>query len=249
MPQAGSTTARMPLFTWKPLNGRQSYFVLVAKDASFSNIVDYAFTQIPAYAPRSILTPTTYPDEATSYYWAVLPATDIDGGNALVDLLLANPQSFLKASAPPSLVTPADGSTITGQPTFQWTQPEAVRNYRVQVAQDPTFGSPLEDITTSATTFTPTGTYPADTVLYWRVRANDENLVGPPLVGHRHVPQDAARTRSESDQPDDGRLHPRPGRGAPSRGPSPTTSRSTCPDGTHKDLPGIRMPAFTGYRR
>ena len=34
----------MPLFTWKPLAGKQSYFVLVAKDASFWNIVDYAFT-------------------------------------------------------------------------------------------------------------------------------------------------------------------------------------------------------------
>ena len=34
-------------------SGRQSYYVLVSKDASFSNIVDYAFTQLPVYAPRS----------------------------------------------------------------------------------------------------------------------------------------------------------------------------------------------------
>ena len=34
-----------PFFTWKPLAGRQSYFVIVA-DPSFSNLVDYAFTQL-----------------------------------------------------------------------------------------------------------------------------------------------------------------------------------------------------------
>ena len=43
LPQTGTSTTRMPFFTWKPLQGRASYFVLVSKDASFSNIVDYAF--------------------------------------------------------------------------------------------------------------------------------------------------------------------------------------------------------------
>ena len=75
LPQTGTSTTRMPFFTWKPLQGRGSYFVLVSKDASFTNIVDYAFTQLPAYAPRG-QTVTTYTDEATFYYWAVLPATE-----------------------------------------------------------------------------------------------------------------------------------------------------------------------------
>ena len=247
MPQSGSTTARMPLFTWKPLDGRQSYFVLVAKDASFSNIVDYAFTQLPAYAPRSILTPTTYPDEATSYYWAVLPATDIDGGNALVDLLLANPQSFLKASAPPSLVTPAEGSTITGQPTFQWTQAEAARNYRLQVAQDPTFGTPLEDTTTAATTFTPTGTYPADTVLYWRVRANDENLVGLPWSATGTFRRSLPAPVPSATNPATGDFIPTWTWSTVSGAVSYDVSVD-LPDGTHKDLTGIRMPAITATK-
>ena len=52
-PITGSTTGPVPLFTWKPVAGANSYFVIVARDAAFNTIVDYGFTDIPAYAPRS----------------------------------------------------------------------------------------------------------------------------------------------------------------------------------------------------
>ena len=64
------------------------------------------------------------------------------------------------------------------QPIFRWTQVEGARRYRFQVAQEPTFAAPLEDVTTAATSYTPFTTHPADTTLYWRVRADDENLIG-----------------------------------------------------------------------
>jgi hypothetical protein len=41
------------------------------------------------------------------------------------------------------------------------------------VSQDPTFGKPIDDMTTDATAYTSSSTYPADTAIYWRVRAND----------------------------------------------------------------------------
>ena len=47
VPQTGTTTGMTPYFTWKPIAGKQSYYVLVARDPSFSNIVDYAFTHVP----------------------------------------------------------------------------------------------------------------------------------------------------------------------------------------------------------
>jgi len=50
---------------------------------------------------------------------------------------------------------------------------ENARSYRIQVAQDPAFGHPLEDATTDATAYTSSTTYPAGVPLYWRVRAND----------------------------------------------------------------------------
>ena len=31
---------RTPFFTWKPVTGANSYFVVVSKDQNFSNVVD-----------------------------------------------------------------------------------------------------------------------------------------------------------------------------------------------------------------
>lgn len=158
--------------------GRLSYFVLVAKDPSFSNLVDYAFTQLPAYAPRTGAMTTTYADEETLYYWAVLPASGANGDNGAGNPLQAAPDNFQKFSTPPSQLSPTAGSDVTGQPTFQWTSAEGARRYRLQVSNDPSFGTLLDDIQTASTAFTSATSYPADTVLYWRVRADDENLVG-----------------------------------------------------------------------
>jgi hypothetical protein len=177
-PATGVTTARMPLFTWRAMAGKQSYFVLVSKDASFSNIVDYAFTQLPAYAPRGANWIMTYPDETTLYYWAVLPANDFTGSGAVGDPLQAAPPNFRKESNPPLLTTPTAGENVVGQPTFRWSPAEGTRKYRLQISQDPSFGSLLDDVATPATAYTSNKSYPADTVLYWRVRADDENLVG-----------------------------------------------------------------------
>ena len=65
-----------PLFIWNPIAGKQSYWVIVAKDPSFTNIIDYAFTRVPGLrGPDRQTQPPTYLDETTSYYWVVLPST------------------------------------------------------------------------------------------------------------------------------------------------------------------------------
>jgi hypothetical protein len=245
--QTGTVTTRSPLFTWKPLTGKQSYFVLVAKDSNFSNIVDYAFTQVPAYAPRSLTVPTTFTDEATLYYWAVLPATDFNGGNAVGNPLQAAAPSFTKLSVPPSQLAPGSGAVITGQPTFQWTSAEGARRYRIQVAQDPSFGQPLEDTTTDSTAYTPTQTYPADAILYWRVRADDENLVGLGWSATSTFQRTLPAPTPSASNPTSGDFIPTwtwdPVPGAVSYDLS-----VDLPDGTHKDLSGIRMPALTAVK-
>jgi hypothetical protein len=178
VPIRGTLTRRTPLLTWRPLAGHQSYFVLVAKDPNFSNIVDYSFTQVPAYSPRSLLRPTTYSDETTLYYWAVLPAINFNGSGAVGNPLAAAPSNFQKQSIPPAQISPGDGALLTDQPVFRWTPVEGARRYRFQIAQEPTFAAPIEDVTTASTSYTPFTTHPADTTLYWRVRADDENLIG-----------------------------------------------------------------------
>jgi hypothetical protein len=179
LPLTGSTIPRLPLFTWQPVAGANSYWVVVAKDAAFTQIFDVAVTQQTAYAPRVGNSPETYPDDTTPYYWAVLPATG-DGsagspfGSGTGTVPAENsPRSFVKASAAPTPMLPTEGADVSGQPVFRWAWREGTKEYRVQVAQDPTFGNILEDVKTQATSFTPTESYPADTVLYWRVRVTD----------------------------------------------------------------------------
>lgn len=177
-PQGGVWSPRMPLFTWDWVPGACGYFVVVARDAEFTKIVDVALTTHPAYAPRSSFAVMTYADETTAYYWAVLPTTKPNGDGLSTQPTDNSPQAFQKRSLPPTLLSPANGADVATQPVFRWTAAEAARQYRVQVDDDPTFGSPIADVVTNATAYTSTSALPPDSVLYWRVRANDENLVG-----------------------------------------------------------------------
>ena len=177
-PLTGSLNRHTPYFTWNEISGAQSYFVLVSRDANFTSIVDYGFTHVPAYTPRTANAARTYTDETTSYYWAVLPAQNYDGSLALGNPLLASADNFQKQSLPPNLLSPAAGQLFYDQPTFTWSRADGARRYRFQVASDTSFSNMLDDVTTNGTSYSSNTTYPADTVLYWRVRADDENLVG-----------------------------------------------------------------------
>jgi hypothetical protein len=177
-PQSGTFTPRLPLFTWRPITGAGSYFVVVARDPAFTQVIDIALTNVPMYAPRKGFESQTYPDETTFYYWAVVPATAANGGGAASHPVENLPRTFQKRSVPPALLTPSQGQNVATQPTFRWTSTEGARDYQIQVARDPSFSDLVDDVETAATSYTSEGTYPADTLLYWRVRANDENRVG-----------------------------------------------------------------------
>jgi hypothetical protein len=163
----------MPLFTWTPLAGNESYFVLVAKDPAFHTIVDYAFTQLPAYAPRSSSAATTYQDETTHYYWAVLPAVAFNGNLGSGDPLAARAADFQKLSVEPTLTAPDNGAQLTTPPTFEWTPTEGAMRYRLEVSQDSSFTTLLETVNTNATGYTSNTTYPSGATVYWRVRGED----------------------------------------------------------------------------
>ena len=178
LPLRGTTVGRMPLLTWNPLAGKASYWVIVAKDSNFVTIVDYALTEVAAYAPRTGTAARTYADETTLYYWVVLPANIEDGGLAASDPLLAAASDFQKQSTPPTLLGPAAGAVLADQPVFRWTAAQHARRYYLQVARDASFGDLVDEEVTSATSYSSNETYPADTVLYWRVRAEDEENRG-----------------------------------------------------------------------
>ena len=172
-PGGGSTNGWTPLLTWQAIPGAGSYWVIVSRDQSFTTLVDYALTQIPAYAPRK-----TYADETTSYYWAVIPAGKSNGSSpAAGDPHQVAPQSFQKRSTPASLLTPSPGKVVGAeQPVFHWSAVQGARTYRLQVSTDPQFASSmLDNVETDSTAYASETTYPAGKKLYWRVQASDEN--------------------------------------------------------------------------
>lgn len=173
LPASGTITPRTPLFTWKPVAGARGYYVIIARDSEFTKVADIGFTNVPAYAPE-LFNSEPLADETTVYYWAVIPcAKEAGGGVSDVVPQDDSPREFNKSSVPPTALAPVGGTVVSTQPTFSWTPVENARNYRLQVAADPSFGNPIEDVTTDATAFTSSSTYPANTVLYWRVRGND----------------------------------------------------------------------------
>ena len=177
-PQRGTTHSRMPLFTWRRVTGAQSYWVVVSRDQLFTNIVDLALTRVPAYAPRKSRTPWTYEDDDSPLYWAVLPAKGVGGAETTSQPPENFERALFKQSVPPGPITPAADSDVADQPEFRWSPVDGARDYRLQVSQDPTFAERIEDLVTTSTAYTSARDYPADTVLYWRLRANDIRNVG-----------------------------------------------------------------------
>ena len=152
--------------------------------------------------------------------------------------------TFQKQSTPPTLLSPAR----LRRPSST-SRPSAGRRRSARAAtgcrSPPTrpSASPLDDVLTDATSYSSDTTYPADTVLYWRVRADDENLTGLTWSATGTFQKQLAAPVPSSSNPTQGddaaglvverrcRARPR------------TTSRSTSPDGTHRDYSDIRTPA------
>lgn len=81
---------------------------------------------------------------------------------------------------PPGLNAPGDGATIrTAQPSFAWSTVLGIERYRLQIASQPDFASPLHDIALDRSTWLPAADLPAGK-LYWRAASIEaDNLQGP----------------------------------------------------------------------
>jgi hypothetical protein len=182
-PVPDSTVGRMPVFTWGPVPGAMSYFVVVAKDPFFTTIADYAYTRVTAYAPRTGSVTKGYSDETSDYYWAVLPATMENGQGVSADPVSSSPQPFVKQATPPTLLGPSGGAVLsTAATVFHWTPVFAARRYRLQVSDEPTFANVFQEqsaltngAVTDSTAYTSSTAYPTGRTLYWRVQAEAEN--------------------------------------------------------------------------
>ncbi len=99
------------------------------------------------------------------------PPVPLDGQCAAADLVA------------PVLVGPADGATLTSDPTFAWSYPDESchpYSYQVDISGDPSFSDISWGFTTlDHTTTSRTWPLPAGTCYYWRVLAYVPDTTGP----------------------------------------------------------------------
>ncbi len=179
-PGGGSANTRTPLFTWKRVGDARR--VLRRCRARRGLHADrgrrvHRDPGIRAAQQWQWHYPIPYTDETTAYYWAVIPYKGSHTPAVDDDPLNHGFQSYNKLSDPPVPTGPVNGASIDHQPVFQWTRAEHAETYTLQVSPDPNFsaGNLIDDVETSSTAYTSSSTYPADSLLYWRVRANDIN--------------------------------------------------------------------------
>lgn len=179
----GSEVYMTPTFLWERVEGASGYTIQIDNDANFSSpIVDQAVDGT-SYTPQE-LNPGSALIPGTQYYWRLAMRRSSSAIGQWTPVM-----TFQKSSVSPAPLSPSQGMTVTGQPTFQWsvilTPPETPRLaaplYTLQVDDDPTFGSPLINVKTAATSYTPAkGQSLSDGIWYWRVALSDaHNRNGP----------------------------------------------------------------------
>ncbi|MBW7882989.1 MAG: hypothetical protein H3C34_10185 [Caldilineaceae bacterium] len=165
-----------PTFTWDRVQGASGYKIQIDNDANFSSPIVDEGTDATSFTPvegglNDVLL------AGSQYYWRVA----MRRSKAVVGQWSPT-QTFVKTSVAPTPILPTQNMTVTGQPTFQWsvvltptdTPRLATPQYHLQVDDDPTFGSPLINISTQSTSFTPVkGKTLADGLWYWRVAIQD----------------------------------------------------------------------------
>jgi hypothetical protein len=166
-PADGETITTDPTFRWTRMDGADHYRLIVSTDPAFSSTYDAPSTDYSVYTPYDAAGMSTYPND--TYYWKVEARTS--GGTVIGT---SSARTFTK-QMPLPLTAPADGATLTQDPTFQWSRVVGAHHYRLFVSTDPAFGSTYDSVITDYTTYTPydaagMSTYVNDTY-YWKVEA------------------------------------------------------------------------------
>jgi hypothetical protein len=110
-----------------------------------------------------------------TYYWKVEAR---DGSGHVI--ATSEARSFTKQMTLP-LIGPADGATLTTDPTFQWTRVVGAHDYRLIVSKYATFSSVYDSVYPDYVSFTPYRGTPAagwqtayaNGTYYWKVEARD----------------------------------------------------------------------------
>lgn len=144
----------------------QKYVVQVATNTAFTANLFEADAVVSEYN-YGPLTPNTV------YYWRVRAYNTFGQYGAWSAV-----RAFRAAILPPALDTPLDGDFLpTRRPTFTWQPVDGATGYTIEASTSAAFGTKAINATinTATITYTHTADLAANTLYYWRVKANGPN--------------------------------------------------------------------------
>jgi hypothetical protein len=170
-PADTETITTDPTFLWSQVVGAHHYRLVISTNPSFSTTYDDILTDYTSYTPSIAESPDAYPNGI--YYWRV-EARTISGGV----IATSAARSFTKQESLP-LISPADGASLTVDPTFLWSEIVGAHHYYLLVSTNPNFSTTYDYILTDYNTYTPyspagRATYAFGTY-YWKVEARTPN--------------------------------------------------------------------------
>jgi hypothetical protein len=163
-----------PRLDWKdstlPLGTMLDHYqIQVASDLAFTTILHDEDVTLSEFT-----IPIDLPPNA-KYYWQVRAFNTLGQYSAW-----SAKRAFRTAILPPGLVTPLNTTALLHRrPAFDWSDVDGASGYTIQISRYVNFSSILKSVNVVSSNYTMTSDLPANTILYWRVRANGTN--GPSL--------------------------------------------------------------------
>ncbi|MDO8689045.1 MAG: hypothetical protein Q7R39_03385 [Dehalococcoidia bacterium] len=167
---AAPALATTPRFSWGTIDGAWTYRFQAAKDSRFSTVLYYNSVTEEGSVPNTMLydgrnpyySPRTAWGDNQTIYWRLSTVNPWGGG----EFWGKDFQFSLAAFVPQN---PRISTDFT-MPTFSWDPVEGAILYEFQLDNDADFSSPIKDIETETTSYTPEISLPAGDTFYWRVR-------------------------------------------------------------------------------
>ncbi len=167
------TTDYTPLFNWNNSTVPsgvtfKNYELEVDNDSDFSSPTIDIVTAINDVTDSEYEPPINL-SANTKYYWRVRSVNTLDEVSTWSAV-----RYFRTALMTPGLISPS-GAVSTLRPTFNWIGSPGAASYTLQISKEPDFSPLILNKTVTTTTYVPTSNLPANTLLYWRVKANGTN--------------------------------------------------------------------------
>ncbi len=188
-----------PVLSWDPVPGANFYLVYYAQDEDFTTteitpipVTNNTIFQLQMGSPAVTadrMSQLPENEAGSAYYWHVRPClSSADcGPDPLSHVTLPDTRAFRKKS--PAIVDLKTSPTDASEITFEWDDyydtnrdvvwggeqgNQTAKNYRFQIDNDISFGSPIDTRVVDQTTVTAYDEMYPDGTFFWRVQALDE---------------------------------------------------------------------------